>query len=104
MLPLPLPVLSVVFRAVRELLLNVRKHAHARHVLVSLNLQAGNLLIHIIDDGVGFDANALSCMRHGLGYGLVSVRMQIISLGGHMDVDSCAGAGTRILISVPLLA
>ena len=103
-LPLPTPVISVVFRVVRELLFNIRKHARAQHVLVSLNLKAGNLLIHIIDDGVGFDANALSGLRHSAGYGLVSVRMQIFSLGGCLDIDSSPGAGTRILISVPLSA
>jgi len=103
-LPLPTPVLSVVFRVVRELLFNVRKHARAQHVLVLLNLRAGNLLIHIIDDGVGFDANALSGLLQGVGYGLVSTRMQILSLGGRMDVDSSPGAGTRISISVPLSA
>ncbi len=103
-LPLPAPVLSVVFRVVREMLFNVRKHARAQHVLVSLKLQAGNLLIHIIDDGLGFKTHGRPSSGHKGGYGLASARLQILSLGGRLDVDSSPGAGTRILMSVPLSA
>ncbi len=101
-LPLPEPVLAVVFRVVRELLFNIRKHAQARHVFVSVNRQGDILLIHITDDGVGFDVSALSTFRHERAYGLVSARAQILSLGGRIEIDSSPGAGTRISISLPL--
>ena len=101
-LPLPEPVLAVVFRVVRELLFNIRKHAQARHVFVSVNRQGDILLIHITDDGVGFDVSALSTVRHEKTYGLVSARAQILSLGGRIEIDSSPGAGTRISISLPL--
>ncbi|MCX7108972.1 MAG: ATP-binding protein [Proteobacteria bacterium] len=101
-LPLSEPVLAVVFRVVRELLFNIRKHAQARHVFVSVNRQGDILLIHITDDGVGFDVSALSTVRHERAYGLVSARAQILSLGGRIEIDSSPGAGTRISISLPL--
>lgn len=103
-LPLPEPVLAVVFRVVRELLFNVCKHALARHVSVSVNLLGGNLLIRIVDDGVGFDVGALPGLRPEGGYGLASVRAQMLSLGGRLEIDSAPGAGSRMLISLPLSA
>ncbi len=101
-LPLPEPVLAVVFRVVRELLFNVRKHALARHVMVSINRSSDRLSIHTNDDGVGFDPKAIFSKTPTGGYGLVSARAQILSLGGRFNIDSSPGAGARIMIELPL--
>jgi signal transduction histidine kinase len=100
--PLPEPVLAVLFRVVRELLFNVRKHAHASQVLVSLSLSGGYLMIKIADDGIGFDLSSLPSVRPEGGYGLFSALAQVQSLGGSMEIDSFPQRGTRILISLPV--
>lgn len=100
--PLPEPVLAVIFRVVRELLFNVRKHAHASQVLVSLSLSGGYLMIKIADDGIGFDLSSLPSVRPEGGYGLFSALAQVQSLGGSMEIDSFPKRGTRILISLPV--
>lgn len=101
-LPLPEPVLSVIFRVVRELLFNIRKHALASHVLVAIKRSDDRLTIHVHDDGVGFEPGILPYTSPKGGYGLPSARAQILSLGGRLEIDSSPGAGTRIVIDLPL--
>jgi PAS domain S-box-containing protein len=100
--PLPEPVLAVVFRVVRELLFNIRKHAQARQVLVSMAQAEGCLLICVCDDGMGFDASALDGFRPEGGFGLASASACMLSLGGRLEIDSAPRAGTRATLSVPL--
>ncbi len=90
----------LLFRCVRELLLNTVKHAQASAASVRVLLTDPNAL-HIVveDDGVGFDPGA------GLGpsrsFGLLSVRERLGWLGGEMVVDSAPGQGTRVRLVVP---
>lgn len=102
-LPLPPQVLAVVFRVVRELLANMAKHARARHAHVSLHADAQQLVVAVIDDGQGFDAER---PRVGFGpdggYGLFSAQAQMEAIGGRLDVESAPGLGTRASIWLPL--
>lgn len=92
----------VLFRAVRELLLNVHKHARATCARVALRMVPEGLLIRVEDDGVGFEAGATS---HGFsaagGFGLFSITAQIGGIGGRVEVHSSPGAGTRVSMTVP---
>jgi two-component system CheB/CheR fusion protein len=92
---------ALVFRAVRELLMNVFKHAKVSTARVSLRRAGDYLDIDVEDQGVGFDADEASRPPHS-GFGLFSVRDQIGGLGGSVKLTSEPRQGTRVSMRVPL--
>ena len=93
----------VLFQAVRELMLNVVKHAGARHIRVSISCRNNSIEITVQDDGAGFDVsrNAFRPGRQG-GYGLFSIRERLEYLGGSLTVESLPGRGTRAALALEL--
>jgi len=91
---------GVVFRAVRELLMNVLKHAQAPAATVSLKRVGDSVEVAVQDEGAGFKPEALT-EREGKGFGLVSVRSQIARLGGAVTITSAPGEGTTATIRIP---
>ena len=92
-----------VFRIVQEGLNNVRKHAAARHVRLSLQrTSAANLLVRLEDDGHGLSAPAdlasLSINKH---FGLVGISERVALLGGVMNIESSKGGGTILEVEIP---
>jgi signal transduction histidine kinase len=98
-LALPEEVVAVVFRVVRELCLNVQKHASARSVCISTWGDATGISICVADDGVGFrgDPARLGFTREG-GFGLTSAHAQMQAIGGRLEIASTAGLGTRATV------
>jgi len=95
----------VIFQVVRELLINSAKHARATRAEVACVCQDGFLRIEVLDDGQGFDRGDGTVPQPDVGkFGLFSIRARLAPLGGYMDIDSRIGAGTRVMISVPLAA
>lgn len=93
----------LLYQSVRELLFNVVKHAQAESARVRLSRRDHDQVqIVVADQGVGFDPRQLE--RPGVmdGFGLFSIRERLSFLGGHLDVHSAAGEGTRMVIKVPL--
>jgi signal transduction histidine kinase len=88
----------ILFRALRELLVNVGKHAHASRVRVRLRRDGKLVRITVEDDGRGFDVERVA---HGR-FGLPSIRERLRHLGGEMHVHSKLGKGTRIELAAPL--
>ena len=95
---------ALVFRAVRELLTNVFKHAGARAAKVSLRRDGADVEITVEDHGVGFELHNVGAHSSSGGFGLFSVREQIGRLGGTLEVVSAPGHGTRVSLRVPLKA
>jgi signal transduction histidine kinase len=93
---------GVIFRAVRELLTNVIKHARVPTADVSLRRTGDRLEIQIEDRGVGFDPQALSLESDRTRFGLFSVREQLRRIGGTLDIDSAERLGTRVTLTLPL--
>ena len=104
----PLPALNgdpsyLLFRCVRELLLNVIKHAGAAQAVVRLRGHERHLHIEIEDDGHGFSPGRLETRRlESSGFGLLSVQERVEGLGGHFSIDSAPGRGTRVLLRIPV--
>ena len=90
----------LLFRAVRELLVNVARHAHARNARLTLREREGRLEITVADDGVAFDAERVGQR----GIGLLGIRERLNHLGGEMRIDSVVNRGTRITLVAPLHA
>jgi PAS domain S-box-containing protein len=93
----------LLFQMVRELMLNAAKHARARRIEVEIRREGDNLLIDVVDDGVGFDRERLASTREQpRSFGLFSVRERIECIGGSLGIDSRPGRGTRISLIVPV--
>jgi signal transduction histidine kinase len=92
-----------VFRIVQEGLNNIRKHAAAHHVRLSLQRTSStNLLVRLEDDGQGLpipaDLASLSINKH---FGLVGISERVALLGGSMNIESLKGNGTILQVEIP---
>ena len=94
----PLVVKEVLYRIAQEALQNTTKHARARVVDLTLEADAGELVLRVSDDGRGFDPS-VEFPGH---LGLRSMRERAAGLGGTLDLDSAPGHGTRVCVRVPL--
>ncbi|MEX0885203.1 MAG: PAS domain S-box protein [Phycisphaeraceae bacterium] len=92
----------LVFSAVRELLLNVVKHANVRHARLSLTCDDDRLRCAVEDDGRGFDIDAIRNDHQASGFGLFSIQERLKLLGGSVHIASEPGQGTRVEITVAL--
>ncbi|TKB79705.1 MAG: hypothetical protein E8D45_03465 [Nitrospira sp.] len=94
-----------LFRIVQEALSNVQKHAKAGHVSVRLEVTPEVLTVTVSDDGVGFDAEAISRDPEKWDhFGLRGIVERARLVGGEADVHSRKGEGTRVTVRVPLEA
>jgi signal transduction histidine kinase len=101
--PLDNDVRVLLFRDVRELLINVVKHAGARKVKVSISKLGEQICITVEDDGVGFDLDEVlsGAARRGE-FGLFSIRHRLEDLGGHFEIKSKPGYGCKVTMTAPL--
>jgi signal transduction histidine kinase len=90
---------TTLFRALRETLLNVSKHAGTDKARVWFLREDRLMKVTVEDEGVGFDPEADS-----RGYGLLSIRERLNHLGGSIQIESSPGEGTRICLTVPVKA
>lgn len=97
------PVRTTLFRAIRELLINVAKHANTNIAQVSCHpTDDGRISLSVTDQGQGFDyQEAMSRSTGDAGFGLMSVRERIEFIGGEMAIDTMPGYGTTISIVFP---
>jgi len=101
--PLGIDIKALLFRDVRELLINVVKHAKASKVKVDIYKNNGEVYITIWDDGCGFDVETVESQAIGAGsFGLFSIRERLEQLGGHLEIKSGIGQGACVTIVVPL--
>ena len=93
----------LLYRAVRELLINVARHAQIWNAELTIRHHNDRLRVVVGDKGTGFDPAALhSPSGSYVHYGLYSVRERLECLGGSMDIQSRPGEGTRVTLELPL--
>ena len=101
--PLDDDIRALLFRNVREVLINIIKHAQARHVKVAVGKADRNIRISVTDDGVGFDpVEAAATAVKKAEFGLFSIRERLEQLGGRVEIESQPGRGTKITMIAPL--
>jgi PAS domain S-box-containing protein len=101
--PLDNDIRVLLFQSVRELLINIIKHAKAEKVLVAIQRDGGNIQITVNDDGVGFDVDqAESSMLRTGGFGLFNIRERLDYIGGSFEMCSQLGSGSRFTLIAPL--
>ncbi len=99
--PLDNDICVLLFRDIRELLINVVKHANAHEVTVSIKKMDSMIQVRVEDDGVGFNPTEATAAKMGA-FGLFSVRERLEYLGGRFEIDSAPGCGCRITMLAPL--
>ena len=90
---------NVLFRIVRELLVNVVKHARASKVRVCVHKSGDQLELSVKDNGVGFRPDELGRKAR---FGLFSVREQLEHFAGRLEIESKPGRGTTATVVLPL--
>lgn len=104
-LDIPESLSILLFRAARELLLNVVKHAKTSSALVNMEqTDTGSLRLTIRDKGCGFLTAPPVASPASDGFGLFHLREHLAYLGGALDVASESGKGTQVSITVPFSA
>jgi PAS domain S-box-containing protein len=98
---LPESTLAVILRVIRELFFNVHKHARAHRVVAVVRRVEGEQVFEVQDDGCGLSALTARGLSPAGGFGLLSVKAQVESLGGSFAIGPCAGGGTRALVRIP---
>jgi signal transduction histidine kinase len=94
---------AILFRNLRELLINVVKHAKAEKVKVSVCREDADIRVSIEDDGVGFDPVEVRSRSIMDGkFGLFSIGERLEQLGGRVEIDSKPGTGSRVMMTAPL--
>ncbi len=87
----------LIYRIATELMNNALKHAQAENVVVELAYRAGEVILIVQDDGIGFDpANT----EPGEGLGFRSIRARVEQLQGRLEINS-GSSGTTVIVAVP---
>lgn len=103
--PIALPLLddkveAAIYRFVQECLTNCRKHARNAEVNISVVIDV-MLNIEVRDNGPGFDLKTLKQDRTANRFGVLGMRERAERLGGHLEITSEIGSGTRLALSFP---
>ncbi len=92
-----------LYRLIQEALYNVKKHARAKGVTIRLVASSPNLMLRIIDDGVGFEVNRWQIKSpKEKRMGLQSMVERVGLLNGTIDIRSHLQKGTAIFITIPI--
>lgn len=94
--PLPDTVTVALYRILQEALTNIARHANASSVEVNLRPDHNTILLHVRDDGEGFDTHS---QRSGIGLDGMRERLEI--LGGALEIRSQPNHGTHLLARIP---
>lgn len=101
---LPPPVEVALLRIAQSALANVRQHAQATSVVLTLAGGEDSVRLDIVDDGRGFDVATLGAAQDDVargGYGLRATRERLQELGGGLDIESEPGSGTALSAHLP---
>lgn len=92
---------ALLYRAARELLTNITKHADATEVTVRLCRDGDRIVLTVADDGAGFEPSIVE-QRVAEGHiGLASLQARFDAMGGAMTIDSHPGQGTMVTVVSP---
>gem|GEM_PF-2192177 len=90
----------LLFRCVREILMNVVKHSQANNVEIAMSRSAGRMYVTVADNGTGFDMSTAD--RKKTGFGLFTIRERMKRLGGYCEIETKPGSGTMVILAMPI--
>jgi signal transduction histidine kinase len=91
-----------LFRALRELLNNIIKHAKANRVKILLKRTKNEIRITVGDDGVGFASSLEEFFLSKKCFGLFNIRERMNHIEGELKIESSSGKGTNVTLVAPL--
>lgn len=91
---------ALLYRATRELLSNINKHAGATTISVGLRRSGERVVLTVADDGKGFDPSTVAQSVAEGHIGLASLQVRIEAMGGSMTISSEAGFGTQVRVTL----
>jgi len=100
--PLPPQVEVTLLRAAQEALANVRKHAQATRVTVTLSYMDDLVVLDVQDNGLGFEVTWPPTAEAKRGLGLLGIRERVEQLGGTLLIESTPGQGTTLVVEIPI--
>ena len=92
----------MIFRAIQELLGNIRNHAQASQVRITMDTDDTRVRVAVEDNGKGFDVEAAFGGKQKT-IGLPTLKERIELLGGELQIDSQVGHGTQVVMDVPAI-
>jgi signal transduction histidine kinase len=98
---LPQTVTLAIFRIAQEAVTNIVKHAQASHVFINISQENGNLILEVLDDGLGFKVSSI-VSGDKPSWGLLGMEERAALLGGSFHLESTLGIGTTVRISIPV--
>jgi PAS domain S-box-containing protein len=90
---------NAVYRIAQEALTNACRHSQAKKVLVELVQEGDQIRVEVHDRGLGFKPEDVGEGR----FGLAGIRERARLLGGTASIESAPGAGTRIMVQLPIV-
>jgi len=103
--PLPEDQSVLLFQSVRELLINIRKHAETHQAMMTIEQSHGDLCITVRDEGIGADLAAATANQPSASsskFGLFSIRERMLAIGGRLEINSSPGRGMTACLILPL--
>jgi signal transduction histidine kinase len=97
---LPRERMRLIYRCIRELLMNARKHSQRRCAEVEVDVSAEMVEITVVDEGVGFDPRRAEGSS-GKRFGLAQLRERVRAAGGTLALDTVIGEGCRVTVRLP---
>jgi two-component system sensor histidine kinase DegS len=92
----------IIFRALQELMANVRDHAGASEATITLDMGPDQIRASVEDDGRGFGTGELEGEMGGRGMlGLDTLQERVSLIGGNVHIDSASGRGAKVVLSIP---
>ena len=97
------PALMTLYRAVQEGLTNVYKHSKASHVQILIQFDEISARMQLRDNGKGFNVDEVEGSSHHRDgqFGLQGIRERLELVGGEMSLESEAGKGSVLIVTVP---
>jgi signal transduction histidine kinase len=92
--------LRLIYRCIRELLMNARKHSQRQCADVEVKVTAAGIEITVSDAGVGFDARRAQRPTERR-FGLAQLRERLRAVGGTLVLDAAVGEGCRATVRLP---
>ena len=100
---LPDDIQVLLYRSVRELFVNIVKHAQATSVQLTLSMLDNHIRVAVEDDGIGIqDLSLHSPDEQQTGFGLFTIRQRLEQVGGQLEIRSANRKGTLVVVQVPL--
>lgn len=96
---LPADIKTGMYRIFQESLTNIMRHAEAKKVEIQLIVENKMIILHIKDDGKGFDILASSKKKT---LGILGMKERSLNMGGEYIIGSYPGKGTSVMVSIPL--